>query len=367
MKLLLTGGGTGGHVYPALAIAEAVADRAAPQAVDVLFAGSRDRLEARIVPAAGIAIEFIPSAPLVRGNPLAIARTLFKNVAGIVAALGVLHRFRPDWVVATGGYVSFPVVVAARLVRALRLSKLRIGLLEPNATAGLTNRLLAPLADEVWLAHPSPGGRLTGTPVRRAFLTPMSAGEGRAVLGLDPGKTTIVIFGGSQGARSINEAVAAMAAGPAFPSNWQIFHVSGVAGSPSGGAFRSVRYLDDPRPAYAAADAIVARSGASTLAEIAAAGVPSLLIPYPFATADHQTHNARSLAASGAARIVPDAELTPGRLLNELTAMLDPAVLEPMRAAARALPGSGAGLLIADRILAAASRTSSPPLASALP
>lgn len=355
MNVLLTGGGTGGHIYPALAIAEALGKRAEAQPLHLLFAGSRDRLEATIVPAAGIPVAFLASAPLARKNPLAVARTVVRNVAGIVQALAMLHRFRPDFVVATGGYVAFPVVVAMRLVRAIGRSAARIGLLEPNVTAGLTNRLLAPLADEVWLAHPPAAGvpagsMITGTPVRESFRRPIAQAEARVQLGLDPAKTTIVVFGGSQGARSINETIASLASSDTVPRHWQFYHVSGTTDGGAGNV-RTVRYLDDPRPAYAAADIVVARAGASTLAEIAASGVPSILIPYPFATADHQTQNARRFSESGAARIVSDAELTPQRLVAELETALAPQAIESMRTAARSLPGQDAAAFIADRIL----------------
>jgi UDP-N-acetylglucosamine--N-acetylmuramyl-(pentapeptide) pyrophosphoryl-undecaprenol N-acetylglucosamine transferase len=353
VNVLLTGGGTGGHVYPALAIAEALGRRREAAPLNLLFAGSRDRLEATIVPAAGVPIEFLAGAPLARRNPLAFAKTVARNLIGVAQALALLHRFQPDCVVATGGYVSFPVVVAMRLVRAIGRSAARIGLLEPNVTPGLTNRLLAPLADEVWLAHRPAGGVppgrvLTGTPVRESFRRSIPPADARRALGLDPGKTTIVVFGGSQGARSINETIDRIAGD--LPSGWQIFHVSGTADGGSG-AVRTVRYVDDPRPAYAAADIVVARAGASTLAEIAASGVPSILIPYPFATDDHQMHNAQRFAQSGAARIITDAELTPARLIAELQSALDPQTLAVMRASSAAMPGQDSATLIADRIL----------------
>ncbi|HMD02363.1 MAG TPA: UDP-N-acetylglucosamine--N-acetylmuramyl-(pentapeptide) pyrophosphoryl-undecaprenol N-acetylglucosamine transferase [Candidatus Baltobacteraceae bacterium] len=350
MKLLLTGGGTGGHVYPALAIAEALAGDGAFAPLDVLFVGTRDGFEARIVPKAGLPMAFVHAAPLLRKFSLAFARTLVANTAGFFEALGILHRFKPDVAIATGGYVAFPVIAALRLVRALRLSSARIALLEANAAPGLANRLLGPLVDEVWLTVAEPDRPLrkrevvTGTPVRASMLRPMAPERARLELGLDPQKTTIVVMGGSQGARSLNEAVAALIETRQVPGNWQLFWVSGerdfaalaarAREARSGSAVRLTGYLDDPRAAYAAADLVVARSGASTLGELAATGSPALLVPYPYATGDHQAHNAEVFRCAGAARVVADRDLDAASLWDELQAALEPQVLAAMRTAA---------------------------------
>jgi UDP-N-acetylglucosamine--N-acetylmuramyl-(pentapeptide) pyrophosphoryl-undecaprenol N-acetylglucosamine transferase len=351
VKLLLTGGGTGGHVYPALAIAEALSGEAAFAPLEVLFVGTRGGLEAKLVPQAGLPLAYVRSAPLLRKLSPALIATLVDNVAGFFQALAVLHRFKPDVAVATGGYVAFPVIAALRLVRALRLSRAKIALLEANATPGLTNRLLGPLVDEIWLTVAAPGRSLgpkevvTGTPVRASLLRAMPVPEARAALGLDPQKTTVVVMGGSQGARSLNDAVGAFAASGTLPPEWQILHVTGerdyarVAASAreASGALHVVPYLDDPRAAYAAADLVVARSGASTLGELRATATPALLVPYPHATGDHQAHNAEVVRAGGSARVVPDRELDGARLERELREALQPAALAAMRAAAERL------------------------------
>jgi len=351
VRVALTGGGTGGHVYPALAIAEALETERALAPLELLFLGTRDRLEARLVPEAGRRLAFVAAAPLVRGLSPALLRTLTANLLGLIQALAIFHRFRPDVLIATGGYVTFPVVLALRLVRALGRSRARIALLEPNAVAGLTNRLLAPLVDEIWLGVPgarTPDARthVTGTPVRTSFLTELEPAEARRRLGLDPRKTTIVVMGGSQGARRINDAVAAFASVP-LPEGWQLLHLCGEAdfdrlGSLEAGAIargdvRLASYLDDPYAAYAAADLLVGRAGASTLAELAATGTPALLVPYPHATDDHQRCNAEGMARAGAAVIVTDAELDGARLAAELAASLVPERLAALRAAALAL------------------------------
>ena len=172
MRLVLTGGGTGGHIYPALAIAEAFAADPSFDPLDVLFVGTHGGLEAQIVPRAQLPIAYVRAAPFVRKRTTALARTFLANGAGVLQALGILHRARPDVLIATGGYVAFPVVAALRLVRMVRRSRAKIALLEPNAATGLTNRLLAPLVDEIWYAMAPPGRALgarefvVGTPVR---------------------------------------------------------------------------------------------------------------------------------------------------------------------------------------------------------
>lgn len=365
MNVVLTGGGTGGHIYPALAIAEALADEPGVAPLNVLYVGTRDRLEAEIVPRSSVAIAFVHAAPLSRRNPFSALRASWENLRGIVGALSVLRRFSPDAVIATGGYVAFPVVVAARLARIVHGSRVKIALLEPNAGAGLTNRLLTPLVDEVWISFEGAAGArgrrtfLTGTPVRAAFLKPADAKAARLALGLAPERTTVVVIGGSQGARSLNEAVAALVE---HPQRWQLLHVTGAAhvaaiqaresAAVARGDARVIGYLEDPALAYAAADLVVARAGASTLAELAATGTPAILIPYPHATEDHQTHNAGAVVAAGAARLLPDAELSAERLARELEVALAPEALAALRAAARRYAQRDARAAIRARVKA---------------
>jgi len=350
MKVLLTGGGTGGHVYPAIAIAEAFAAEPAFAPLELLFVGMRGGLETEIVAKAGLRAEYVSAAPLLRKFSFALFRTIFSNLAGFFQAQGILRRFRADVAVATGGYVTFPVLAALWTRKMLRLSRARIALLEPNAQPGLTNRLLRPLVDEVWLGVDggtralARGEYMTGTPVRAAFAKPLAAAEARRALGLDAAATTIVVFGGSQGARRLNEAVSALAL-EGLPAGWQILLVSGTrdydaverrmgaAGVPH---VRLVPYLDDPSPAFAAADLVVARSGASTLAELAATGTAALLVPYPYATGDHQTENAAVVERCGAARVIADRDLDGRRLRAELEAALVPTAFASLRGAARA-------------------------------
>jgi UDP-N-acetylglucosamine--N-acetylmuramyl-(pentapeptide) pyrophosphoryl-undecaprenol N-acetylglucosamine transferase len=189
-------------------------------------------------------------------------------------------------------------------------------------------------------------------------LRPLSAPDARLALGLEPGATTIVVFGGSQGARSLNEAVTRLAS-QGLPPGWQVLLVSGerdfdgverriaAAGS---ARVRVVRYLDDPRPAFAAADLVVARAGASTLAELAATGTPALLVPYPYATDDHQTENAAVVERAGAARVIADRDLSELRLRTELEAALSPQTLAALRDAAHARAASDPRRAIVARV-----------------
>jgi len=343
VRLLLTGGGTGGHVYPAIAIAEAFAREKDFTPMSVQFVGTKDRMEAQIVPKAGIDIEYVRAAPLKREVSAAFFSMLVTNAVGFIESFGVVRKVRPQVVISTGGYVALPVVAAAWFARSLGLIGPKIAVLEPNAVSGLTNRLMAPLVDEIWYSI-APEGRplgprefVIGTPVRSSMRRPMSTAEGRAALKLEPNKSTIVVLGGSLGAHSLNTAVADLIVA-GLPDEWQVLLVAGEAEQNEmwrrlgwRERVKVVPYLEDPRFAYAAADIVVARAGASTLGELAATATPALLVPYPLATGNHQMANARAHAARGAARIIPDAELDAGRLRLELTAALGKERLSAMR------------------------------------
>ncbi len=362
LRVAFTGGGTGGHIYPGLAIDGVLRTRHPDGGYEARFFGNRGGLERSLV--TSMPLSFVPSAALQRKPSLGTLRTLVANAAGVLVALRGLAAFKPGMVVATGGYVCFPVVVAARALRLLGLSRARIALLEINATPGLTNRLLAPLVDEVWATYAASEksfGRktvVTGTPTRASLAKPASPQAARERLGLDPDRTTVVVMGGSQGARSINEAVAELVTERTLPADWQVLHVSGERDHASmqehyrqaGGRVRLVPYLPDPADAYAAADAVVARAGASTLAELAVTATPAVLVPYPFAAEQHQAHNAALFAGAGAAVVLADDALGGERLLETLRAVLDPARNTAMRSAARSLAPPDAAGTIAARI-----------------
>ena len=334
LKVVFTGGGTGGHLYPAIAIAQALSDRA-----DVTFIGTADRLEAQIVPNAGYPLITVSAAPL---------RRVFNNIPGIFQALSALARIKPDIVIATGGYVCFPVVVAARMLR------ITTALLEPNAHPGLTNRALAPLVDEVWGAFPNPDKRFagkyvhTGIPVRASLRELPSRDVALERLGLSTKRSTLLAMGGSQGARSINDALTSLLTTGGLPDGWQLIHVTGeqeydrvraalrqAHGDTSPPQHDGIRaYLNDMTDAYAAADLVLARAGASTVGELAATGRPAILVPYPYAAEDHQRANAAAVAEAGGAVVVDDRELAAGKLRTILADVTKPARLAAMRAAA---------------------------------
>jgi UDP-N-acetylglucosamine--N-acetylmuramyl-(pentapeptide) pyrophosphoryl-undecaprenol N-acetylglucosamine transferase len=367
MKIIFAGGGTGGHLYPAIALADALRGRA-----KIRFIGTADRLEAAIVPDAGYELATIASRPLQRSISLGMLRTATANTVGVAQAIGVLREFSPDIIVATGGYVCFPVMAAAKLLRTLGQLRAPFALLEPNVQPGLTNRLLAPIVDEVWGAFAQTDQRFagkyvhTGIPVRHSLFHPNNRIEAARRLGLDPARKTILAIGGSQGARTINEAVAALVTRRALAQDWQILHASGERDyeymqveerTPfADNRIALVPYLRDMADAYELADAVIARAGASTLGELCALGLPSILIPYPFASEDHQAANASALESAGAAVVIADRDLNADSLWWTLREIMEPARLRSMRDAARSLAARDPVATILARIDALVSR-----------
>lgn len=361
MNVLFAGGGTGGHLYPAIALADALRGRA-----NVRFIGTADRLESTIVPDAGYELVTISSRPLQRSLSVATVQTALVNAAGIAQAARALLAYRPDIIIATGGYVCFPVMVAAKMLRTARMISATLALVEPNAQPGLTNRLLAPLVDEVWGAFPAAAQafarkyRRTGIPVRGSLFRPNNRIEAARRLGLDPNRRTILAIGGSQGARSINEAVAALVTRRALPEDWQVLHACGERDYEymkaeerepfAGNAVVLTPYLREMADAYALSDVVIARAGASTLGELAALGMASVLVPYPFASEDHQAVNARAFEKAGAATVIADRDLNADSLWWALRDVMEPQRLSTMRAAARSLGANDPVAAILARI-----------------
>jgi UDP-N-acetylglucosamine--N-acetylmuramyl-(pentapeptide) pyrophosphoryl-undecaprenol N-acetylglucosamine transferase len=353
-KVLIAAGGTAGHVVPALAVADALRAEGA----DVAWVGG-ERAEAELVPAAGYPLTQIRVSGLSRTNPLKAARAALQAVAALGRAWRILARERPDAVLGGGGYVAGPIGAAA-VVRRVPLV-----LTEADSHLGLTNRLLARFARRVCLAFPlaglePPRYRVTGRPVPPPVGVEARAAA-RARFGIPPDATVVLVFGGSLGARSINEAAIA---GLADQDYW-VLHASGARDHEGlRGRVAEERYVLEPyiQPfgeALVAADLVVARSGGSIF-EVAAHGRPALLIPYPHAAADHQTANARWMTQSGAAVVVDDAELTPERLRAEVGALLaDRERLAEMARASAALARPDAARDIAGEVLAAARQPSS--------
>lgn len=362
MTVVFAGGGTGGHLYPAIAIADALRMRE----TRITFIGTSDRLEATIVPNAGYTLRTITSRALQRSLSPQLVRTIADNVTGTIQSLRLLAGTDPQLVIATGGYVCFPVTLAARIRRFLRLSTAPIVLLEPNAEPGLTNRLLAPIVDEVWGPALQPDRRFahkyrpTGVPVR-ATLRDLPSREGAiARLGLDPSLRTLVAMGGSQGARAINDALVELLARDELPPGWQLLALTGTADYERVRTLlpHAIAYSDDMADAYAVADLVLARAGASTLAELAATGKASILVPYPHATQSHQDANAARFAAVGAAVLLSDRDLQAGGLHALLVQTVEPSHLRALSGAAASLASGDAIDAILARVDALLSRRS---------
>jgi UDP-N-acetylglucosamine--N-acetylmuramyl-(pentapeptide) pyrophosphoryl-undecaprenol N-acetylglucosamine transferase len=340
---VIAAGGTAGHVVPALAIADALRAEGA----EVVFAGG-ERAEAQLVPAAGYPLETLKVEGISRSNPLKAARAVFRAGAAIGAARRIVAG--ADAVLGGGGYVAGPIGFAA-LTR-----RIPVVLTEADSHLGLTNRLLAPRARRVCLAFPIPGRDaprylVTGRPVPPTVDDRAAA---RAEFGIPPEATCVLIFGGSLGARSIN-----LAAVEAFAdAGFHVLHVPGTRDFAElrapGEHYHLREYVSPFGQALVAADLAVARAGGSVF-ELAQYGLPAILIPYPHASADHQTANARWMAEAGAATILPDGELTPARLRSEVDAVLgDPERLAGMAAASRRLARPDAAAVVAREVLAAA-------------
>jgi UDP-N-acetylglucosamine--N-acetylmuramyl-(pentapeptide) pyrophosphoryl-undecaprenol N-acetylglucosamine transferase len=346
-RIVIGAGGTAGHVVPALAVADALRAKGAR----VSFIGG-ERAELELIPAAGYDLHRLRVKPLPRGRPLAAARALAIDGAAVLAAARLLGSLDPDAAIGAGGYVAAPVGLAARMRR------IPLVLMEADSHLGLTNRLLAPLARRVCLSFPIRGRTssrylLTGRPVP----APASDREAaRARFGIPAGETCVLVFGGSQGARSINRAAVDAFAGARF----RVLHAAGerdMAELRAPGPHYDLRaYIDDFGEALLAADLVVARAGGSIF-EVAAHGRPAVLIPYPYATADHQTENARYMERAGAAIVIPDTELTAPRLAQEVGRLLaDPARLQAMGRASAALARPDAAAAVARETLLAAGR-----------
>lgn len=362
MRLVVTGGGTGGHIYPAMAVAKRFA---LDPANHVLFAGSSNGPEGGAAAAAGMEFRGDRLAGVHGKNPASAARALFLFASATLRWMASYRRYRPDCVVGTGGYASAPSCVAAAL------AGVPVVLIEPNVEPGIVVRLLSGRASAVAVAFPETASMLgkgarvvvTGVPVRAEI---ESVADGRArdaarlealeEFGLRDGLRTLLAFGGSQGARALNEAVWETVSLGSVPAGTQILHMTGKASYESearsraearaqeaGVAYTSMPYTEKMELAYAAADAALCRSGAGTLAELQAARLPAVLVPYPHATDGHQETNARRYAEGGGAVVVAQVGDSALEAVNEaLRLASDPGATESMRSSLAALrPVSG--------------------------
>ncbi len=322
-SVVVAGGGSAGHVEPALAIADALS--AADPLMQITLLGTAEGLESRLVPARGYPLRVIPRVPL----PRRLTRSLFtvpsRSLRAVREAGRVLDETAAEVVVGVGGYVAFPAYLAAR--------KRRLGIVvhEANPLPGLANRVGARLTRQVAISVPGtrlPHAILTGIPLRRSLLTldrAVRRAESRGSFGLDPDRPTLLVFGGSQGARRINEASVG-AARALTGAGIQVLHAAGAAGAPSVRAalpsdlaapYVVLPYIDDMAAAYAAADLALCRSGAMTCAELAAVGLPAVFVPLPIGNGE-QRINAEHAVEAGTAVMVGDGELTADWVASEI-------------------------------------------------
>jgi UDP-N-acetylglucosamine--N-acetylmuramyl-(pentapeptide) pyrophosphoryl-undecaprenol N-acetylglucosamine transferase len=355
--VVVAGGGTGGHLFPGIALAETLVARGAR----VTFVGTPAGIEVRAVPAAGFPLRLIPGAQVRGGGVVRAARGLAATAAGVARALGLLRELRPDLVVGVGGYASVAMVTAARLRRT------PIVLLEQNTVPGVASRALGRLAGRICLGFAEaagyfPSGRWvhTGNPIRAGVLAaPAGAHD-------TPG---LLVFGGSQGARRLNDAMldAATRLGT-LADRLRVRHQTGstdaervtAAWARLGIPARVDAFVTDMGSAYADADLVIARAGAMSCAEITARGLPAILVPYPHAADDHQRHNAEALVRAGAATLIPDGDLDGARLATALEPLLaNGQVRGRMAAASRAAGRPDAAAHVAD-VCASQIRAASP-------
>jgi len=350
VRLLVAAGGTGGHVYPGIAIAEEWM-RLHPDS-HVTFVGTARGVEAKAVPAAGFDFRAIEARGFPRRPTLEALRSLWSFGRGFTQMAGIIKEVKPHVIVATGGYVSGPAAIWARLL------SIPLVLQEQNSVPGAANRWLSLIASQVHISFVESRSyfrrknhlKVTGNPIRRSLLLQDKASAYEA-LGLDPTRRTLLVFGGSRGATSINRAIAGalplLARVPSLQVIWQtgsedeeaMKEASRTAPFP----VRVRAYVDRMEEAYAVADLAICRSGAMTITELTACGVPSILIPYPHAARDHQTQNARGLVDRGAAEMIEDKALDPAELATRVEALFrDESRLRRMARNARAFARTNA-------------------------
>ncbi|MFO7976305.1 MAG: undecaprenyldiphospho-muramoylpentapeptide beta-N-acetylglucosaminyltransferase [Candidatus Hydrogenedentota bacterium] len=358
MRIMITGGGTGGHTSPAIAVIEELQKRDPLLAVQ--WVGRNQGLERRICERNGIAYRGVPIEGWPRSRSLRRVWVAVKLAYSAVRCWLYIRTFRPQLVFGVGGYVSLPCGLAAQR------REVPTVIHEQNRLLGMANRMLAPKAARILLSfedtlgeYPRERAVVIGNPVRAGFLHPPSREDACAALGLDPSIPVVLVCGGSQGAQSLNEALTAVF--PHFSSGevqflWMAGQ-SGIAEARRVSAEHTLRidtfaFIDDMVTACAAANLIVSRSGASTTAELACLGKPSILVPFPHATDNHQEQNARAFEEAGAATMILDSELTGDRLAETIKDLIeDSGRLADMGDAARSLARPGAAETIAEEIL----------------
>lgn len=357
MRIIVSGGGTGGHIYPAITIIRAIERLVG--SCEILYVGTKHGLEADIIPKEGLAFSTIEVSGFARRLTLKNIAILFRSLKSVWDSKRIIDEFKPDVVIGTGGYVCGPILLAASLKGVPTIIQ------EQNVIPGITNKILARFVRKIALGYKEAGPYFsvgpeklvfTGNPIRRDVME-CTKEAGMAALGLNPGRKTILISGGSRGARSINRAMLEVHKRFSGRNDVQLLHVTGkseyndIVGllaeqgieAKSGGNIIIKPYLYNMPEALAAADLAVFRAGAVGLAELTARGIPSILVPYPYAAENHQEFNARVMEKCGAAMVIRDAELDGvklSRLLEEI--VNNAAQLGEMAAASQRLGCPGA-------------------------
>lgn len=333
--MIISGGGTGGHIYPALSIADGIKNRF--KKAELIYVGTRNGLEADIVPKHGYTFESISACGLRRKLSFNNIKTLIKSCKGFYQSMNIIRTFKPDLVIGTGGYVCGSIVMAAVI------SRLPTLIHEQNVLPGITNRLLSKFVDVIAVAFedsiryfPKDKVTVTGLPLRPGIFC-VKKENAYTALKLKSGIPVMLVFGGSRGAQSINTAMIEVVRHFYNKDKLQIIHVTGKSGyekyrktlKEKGiklddfGNIKVIPYLYNMQDALAIADLVVCRAGATTIAEITALGLPSILIPYPYAVGNHQELNARVLEERGAAVVISDFKLTGSKLIEQIEKLLN--------------------------------------------
>jgi len=321
MKVVIAGGGTGGHLYPGIAIARELQKETGNA---VLFVGTEQGIESRVLPKENLELRLIKAGRLKGMRPAAIMRTMVTLPYSLCQSFRILREVKPDIVIGVGGYASGPLALAAWLFR------LPLMIIEPNSYAGLANRVLGRLADSIILTYPGIDQQNLFPASRKVLIGPLvrngiNQGDREQAMRdfeLDNGRFTVFVMGGSGGAHALNMAMKEAAPELGGIPNLQVLHQTGEKDSEevkaaydrAGVKAKVMPYIHDMAGAYAAADLVVSRSGATTVAELAVCGKRALLVPFPYAADNHQEYNARTLARRGVAEVMLQKELTPGTL-----------------------------------------------------
>jgi len=354
VRVLLAGGGSGGHVFPLVAVAEAI--RQQEPGAEIVFAGTASGMEATLLPKRGERLELLEILPIKGGGVRGAVRGVTRAFAVLPEAAALVKRLAPDVVLSIGGYAAGPVGVAAYG------QKVPVALLEPNSVPGLSNRLLSPFVRRAYVVFPEAERRFRPTTVRR-FGLPLRPGFAPSVYEPTEGRARVVLLGGSQGAEALNEAMPAAVARALreFPG-LRVLHQAGKGRGAAvrrrydeagvGDAVEVRDFVDDVPAELATADVVVTRAGAGAICEVCLVGRAAIYVPYPFAADDHQRKNAEALADAGAGVCVRQPEATAARLADELVGLLrSPGKRQAMAAAARGRGRPGAEGEIARDLL----------------